>query len=87
MKVKLGDLRQAIQEEFLRGVPEFMLRDITSRYMESIKNMLERHIEMTSIDPTQTREKMDAANEVMKSLEEDVYQVLEDKLWQFMQRT
>jgi hypothetical protein len=64
-----------------------MLRDITRRYMESIKNLLERHGEMTSNDPIQSREKMDAANEVMKSLEEDVYQVLEDKLWSFMQRT
>lgn len=87
MIIKIQELRQLIKDEYLRGVPEYALRDLTKRYVDSIRELVGRHIEMTTKDPIQTREAIEATTEVMASLEEDVNQVLEEKLWQFMQRT
>lgn len=87
MKVKLGDVRKLVREEYLRGVPEFLLRDLTSRYMESLRNIVERHIQSTSKDPIQMREKIEVANETLKDLEEGINRLVEEKLWSFTQRT
>lgn len=87
MKVRLGDLRGIVREEYLRGIPEYVLNDLTKRYVDQVRAMLARHIESTCRDPIQTREKIAAANDVLKDLEVAVNQALEDKLWSFMQRT
>lgn len=87
MKVRLSEIRKLVQEEYLRGVPEFLLRDITKRYMESLRALMSRHIESTTKDSSEARIAMDAANETLKSLEENVNQLLEDHLWEFVQKT
>lgn len=87
MKIKVGELRQLIHEEYMRGVPEYVLHDATTRYVDSVRLFVERHIAMTQKDPVGQRETMELANEILHQLEEDVNKLLEDKLWTFMQRT
>ena len=87
MKIKVGQLRQLIHEEYMRGVPEYVLHDATTRYIENIRLFVERHIAMTQKDPVSQRETMELANEILHKFEEDANKLLEDSLWQFMQRT
>lgn len=87
MEIKIKDLKTLIQEEFMRGVPEFELQEATHNYIQQIKNRVKKHIEQTSNSPSQAREKHVAMSEVFAELESDVNDLLEDKIWSFMQRT
>ena len=87
MKVSLEELRSMIREEYMRGVPEFVLHSATSAYIETIRKYIQKHILMTKKNPQDAREAIEAANEVLKELETEANQLLENKLWQFMQST
>jgi hypothetical protein len=87
MKIKVAELRQLINEEFMRGVPEYILHDATHKYIETIRLYLQRHIAMTQKDPVGQRETIELANQVLEKLEKTVNQNCEDSLWQFLQRT
>lgn len=87
MKIKVGVLRQLIHEEYMRGVPEYILHDATRKYIDTLRLYLQRHIAVTQKDPVGQRETMEIANETLEKLETKVNQDCEDSLWQFMQRT
>ncbi len=86
MKVRLGELRQVVREEFLRGVPEFALREATRKYIEEVRQHVQRHIAATKRNPTDTRDAIASANEVLHKLEEDANNMLEGALWQYVQK-
>lgn len=85
MKVRVGQLRKAIREEYLRGVPEFVLRQATTKYVDEIRQQLFRFIlaNKSNTGPDQ-RQAMAAANEVLEDLEEKANDLLEDQLFQFV---
>ena len=87
MKVRVGDLRKAVREEYLRGVPEFALRQATEKYVEEIRRQIFRFIlankSHTEVDQ---RQAIAAANEVLVQLEEKANDLLEDQLYQFIRR-
>lgn len=87
MKVRVGDLRKAIREEYLRGVPEFVLRQATTKYVEEIRQQLFRFIlaNKSNTGPDQ-REAIAAANTVLEDLEQKANDLLEDQLYQFIRR-
>lgn len=87
MKIKLGDLRNVIREEYMRGVPEFVLQELTHTYVESVRKHIQKHIQMTQKSPAESREAIRIANETLKTLEDKANQLLEDSLWQYVQRT
>jgi hypothetical protein len=86
MKVRLGDLRHLVREEFLRGVPEFALREATRKYVEEVRQHVQRHIAATKRTPVETREAIASANEVLHKFEEDANELLEGALWQYVQK-
>ncbi len=86
MKLKVNDLRNLINEE-MRGVPEFVLRNVTNGYIDTIRKHVHKHITMTAKSPADARFKIEEANKVLKELEDEACQLLEDKLWQWLQRT
>ena len=87
MKIRFGDLKKIIHEEYMRGVPEFVLREVTHQYVEEIRKHVQRHILATKKSPNDSREAIDTANDILKQLEIEANELLEAKLWQFMQRT
>lgn len=86
MKTTVGQLRQFLREEYLRGVPEFVLRGATEKYIDEIRNHVKKYIlQVHSNDYMQQRESIAAANEVLEDLEEKSNELLEDALFSFMQ--
>lgn len=87
MKMRVGELRQLVREEFMRGVPEWALREATKKYVDEIRQYVKRFIMMnkseTNIDQ---QEAMAIANEVLEELEDKAYNLLEDQLYQFIRR-
>ena len=84
MKARMKDVRRIVREEYLRGVPEFVLRQATQKYVEEIGQHVKKHIEMTRVDPGEQREAFEAASVILKELEEEANDLLEDKLWSFV---
>ncbi len=87
MKVRVKDVRKIVREEFMRGVPEFVFREAVDKFVEEIRQQLKKHILVVKKDPTDQREAIRIANETLKELEQEAYELLENKLWQYAQRT
>lgn len=84
MKVRLGDLRRIIKEEYLQGVPEWQLRQDTSEFVNRIRERITQFILVNkSQDSLERKDAIDAMNVVCDDLEEKVYAVLEDQLYAF----
>ena len=80
----MGELRAVIREEMLRGVPEFVLRQATSRYVEEIRKNIFKHILLKkSFTEEQRREALIDAKITLEELEDELNDVLEDKLYSF----
>jgi hypothetical protein len=87
MKVRVGDVRRVIREEYLRGVPTFVLRQATERYVDEIRQHIKRFILMNkSVTDIDSRSAIAAANEVLDELEEKANDLLEDQIWSFIQK-
>ena len=69
----------------MRGVPEFILQDASRKYIDEIKNNVKRHIQETMTNPADAREAFDKLDSVFNELEEDVNQLMENRVWQFLQ--
>lgn len=87
MRVRVGDLRKAIREEYLRGVPEFVLRQATEKYVQEIRQHIFRFIlaNKSAVEVDQ-RAAIAAANEVLEELEQKANDLLEDQLYQFIRK-
>jgi septal ring factor EnvC (AmiA/AmiB activator) len=85
MKLSVKELRTIVREEYMRGVPEFMLQDASRKYVDEIKNNVKRHIQEVTSSPDEAREAFDKLDAVFKELETDVNQLMENRIWQFLQ--
>lgn len=87
MKARLGDVRKVIREEYLRGVPEFVLRQATEKYVEEIRRHILKFILTNKSDTgIDQRAAVAAANDVLETFEEKANDLLEDQLWSFLRR-
>ena len=87
MKITVGELRGLIKEEYLHGVPEWALREDTSKFVDQIKERIKKFILLNkSENPSDQREAIAAMNDVCDDLEEKIYDVLEDALFNFTRR-
>lgn len=78
-------IRQLISEEYLRGIPEFVLRQATQKYVDEIRAHVYKHILISkSESESQRDDAMDIANEILEDLEKETYGLLEEHLWEFM---
>lgn len=85
MKVRVGNLKKVIREEFLRGVPEFVLRQATTKYVEEIRQQIFRFILANKSNTgADQREAIAACNVVLEDLEQKANDLLEDQLYQFI---
>lgn len=87
MRCTVGELKAKIREDYMRGVPEFAVRDASRRFVAAIGQQIRRHVLMTRGDSTEQREALSIANDVLGELEKAVNDVVEQKLWRFIQQT
>lgn len=87
MKMTVGQLRSLINEEYLHGVPEWALREDTAKFVDQIRERIKKYILLNkSENPNDQREAIAAMNDVGNDLEEKIYDVLEDALFNFTRR-
>lgn len=87
----LDNLRQIVREEvemlnedYARGIPDFVLVQIARDASESMRQYLVRHIDQTTVNPSDRRQKSAAANVVLQELEIQIKELMEDKLSQYL---
>lgn len=87
MRVRLGDIRSLIREEFLHGVPEWELRQDTAEFVDTIRDRIARYVFINKSDNLADRgEALRAMNDACDELEEKVYDVLDSQLFNFTRR-
>lgn len=87
MKIRVGDLKSLIKEEYLHGVPEWQLRKDTTDFVNVIRQRITRFILLNkSENSVDQREAINAMNDVCDECEDKVYDVLEDQLFNFTRR-
>jgi len=88
MKLTVAELRLLVREEFMRGVPDWALRQATSDYVEEVRRYVTRYVLANkSGSGVEQREALAAMNDTLSDLEEKVNDVLEDALYAYVQRT
>lgn len=85
MKMTQHELRQIIREEFMRGVPEFVLRQIASNCANEVKLQTERFIQQRAETPSRAKHMHKKANDALAELEKEIYDLIEEKLFSFVQ--
>lgn len=86
-KVTITEIRRLIKDEYMRGVPEFMLRKASSDCVEQVRSQVMKFIQLRAEDPTHRRELTQLADTAFEELDEKLYQELENSLYQFLQNT
>lgn len=87
MKVRLKEVRKIIREEYLRGVPEHVLRQATEKYVDEIrKHVFGFILANKSQTDADRRAALSACNEVMDELETKANALLEDQLFSFIRQ-
>lgn len=80
-------IRQIIREEFMRGVPEFMLQQATDDCINNLRQHMKRFVATRADNPTHARELYTLVDETLQDLTEEMNVLIQDKLWAFMQQT
>ena len=86
-KLSLDELRALISELHARGIPEFVIREQTKKFVDGLKAHIQRHISMTRTDEESTQRAFDIANEALERLEDKIVDVVEETIWQFVYET
>lgn len=89
MKIKLGDLKKMLKEEydFVRGVPEFALRQATKKYVEELRQQIRRYILMNKSGSTKEQHTVAVLSEdALDELEKELNDLVKDKLAQFIRQ-
>lgn len=88
MKTSAKELRRLIKEEaFLHGVPEWALRQDASNFVDAVRDRIKRYIMLQkSENSNDQREAIAAMNDVCDDLEDKVYALIEEELFNFVRR-
>jgi ATP-dependent RNA circularization protein (DNA/RNA ligase family) len=84
MKLKLKDIRKIIKEE--ASIPAFAVRQIAEECAESMKRLMINHANMKSDSQKERQQMIVKMNKIMKDIEDDVKELLDAKLSDFLNR-
>lgn len=80
--------RSNLNEEYLRGIPEHVLRTATKKYIDELKQHMFRYVLANkSSTAIEQRQSIAAVELVAEDLEEKANALLEDALFQFTRQT
>jgi hypothetical protein len=86
-KVIASEVKSVLKEDYARGIPDWALSDAVNAASNELRRYLLLSINQTSSNSGMKRDRIVAANEVLRKLEKDMKDLLEDKLMEFMRST
>lgn len=85
-RVVAREVASVLKEDLARGIPDFALSEVASDASEGLRRHLRRYIQLSAPDPVKQRQMNVAANQVLKELEKEVKELMEEKLQAFMRQ-
>jgi hypothetical protein len=76
-----------VNEDLLRGIPEFIVHEISRKAVAELQQHLKRHVFMISGSEQHTREALQACQEPLKKLGDAITELIEDRVWGMVQLT
>lgn len=83
-KVVAHEVASLLKEDLARGIPDFALSEVASDASEGLKRHLRKYIQLNASDPVKQRQMFVAANQVLRDLEKDMKELMEEKLQAFL---
>ena len=85
MKTTVRQVRRLV-EDAMYGVPEYVLRETTRRYVEELKQQFVKHVFGTQPSEKDEREAFNELREVLAEFEKDVSEMLDEAVAEFLHR-
>ena len=86
MKLRENDLRKIIKEE-ISSIPSFALQQLAEECSDGMKRLMINHINTKSNSPKERQQMTVQMNKVMKDLENEVKELLDSKLSEFLNKS
>ncbi len=83
-QVIASEVKSLLKEDYARGIPDFALSQVAADATEGLKRHLKRHISQMANDPVKQRQMLASANAVLRELEGEMKELLEEKLLKFV---
>jgi hypothetical protein len=87
MKLTPEVLKQIIKEEYMRGVPEFMVREVVEDCTSKLDSHIKRYIQMNAQDSKRTSELHSQANDMLEELKTELFNLISSHIYSFMQNS
>lgn len=87
MHITLKQLQRLLNEELVRGVPEFELREIARKFVNELRESLRKSVLMTRGPSSQQDQALPAIDESLDGLEDDLVELAEKYVWEFTKKT
>lgn len=87
MKLTKDMLKQLIKEEYMRGVPEFMVREVVEDCIAKLDGHIKRYIQLRSSSAIQASDLHSDANQMLEDLKKEMFDLIESQLYTFMQKS
>lgn len=86
MKTRLGTIRRVIREEYLRGVPDWALRQVAKNAVDELREHIKRYVSSNKKSQADVQHAFKEADEALNELEDEITDLIEEKLFQFVRR-
>ena len=83
-KVIASEVKSLLKEDYARGIPDFAISQVAADATEGLKQHLRRHISQMASDPVKQRKMLASASQVLRELEGEMKELLEEKLLKFV---
>ena len=83
-QVIASEVKSVLKEDYARGIPDFALSQVASDATEGLKRHLKQHICQVANDPVRQRRMLTSASVVLRELEAEMKDLLEEKLLKFV---
>lgn len=88
MKLSLKRVRELVREELLRGIPDFVLRQAASKFVGELRQHMLRYVNQIASDstPASRADRIQAINQTLVELENEIHELLEEKLMNYLRQ-
>jgi hypothetical protein len=83
-QVIASEVKSLLKEDYARGIPDFAISQVAADATEGLRRHMRRHINQMASDPGKQRQMLAAANAVLREVEGEMKELLEDKLLKFV---
>jgi restriction endonuclease len=85
-RIIVEELNKNLNEDALRGIPNFMFQEAARKFVDEVRQCVKKFVLTDkSFTEQEQRDTIAEANAAMQDLEQSVNELLDAKLWKFLQ--